>query len=86
MSVLAKEIQRKFELSQEYIQAGFQQAHTAGEMVAEVESMVGTDNLEEWLISNCSGCSVETLKTFLRFFKNKSIKLEVFWSLQEGKL
>jgi len=43
MSILAKELKKEYELAQEYIQAGFEHASIAGELVAEVESLVGAE-------------------------------------------
>jgi hypothetical protein len=78
MSVLAKEINKKYELAQEFIQAGFEYAFKAGELLAEVESMVPAGELSTWLKQNCSEVPVSTAKEFLRLFKGEKVKIYAY--------
>jgi len=75
MSVLAKELKKEFELAQEYIETGFQHAFLAGELLAEVESMVGVEELSTWLKNNCSEIEAEEAEQFLKLFKGETVKV-----------
>ena len=75
MSVLAKEINKFHKLSKEFIQEGFLYASQTGELLQEVEGMVGTENLETWLKKNTELDMVEA-EHYLRLFSGKKVKVE----------
>jgi len=75
MSVLAKEIKKEYELARDYVQAGFEHASIAGELLAEVESLVGAEEVENWLQENCSDIPFLEAQEFLRLFKGEKIKV-----------
>ena len=78
MSILAKELRQEYRLAKEYIQAGFQHASIAGELLAEVESMVGAEELPTWLEQNCSEVSPGEVEQFLKLFRGEKIKVEAY--------
>jgi len=78
MSVLAKEIMREVELSGEYIHAGFDHSYHAGELIAEVENLVGADQLHSWLSENCKQADKGLLRQSLRLFKGETIEVQVY--------
>jgi len=75
MSVLAKELKREYQLAQDYIQAGFEHAFLAGELLAEVEELAGAEELETWLQQNCSEIEAGEAKQFLKLFKGEKVKI-----------
>jgi len=75
MSVLAKELKKEYELALEYTEAGFSHAYNAGELLAEVESMVGAEELSTWLNDNCSEIPMFAAKQFLSLFNGKEIQV-----------
>lgn len=75
MSILAKELKKEYELAQQYIEAGFQHAFLAGELLAEVEKLAGIEEVEEWLNDNCSEIPFGEAEQFLRLFKGEPIKV-----------
>jgi len=77
MSVLAKEIRKHTETSREFLQVGFKHSFKAGELLAEVESMVGAENLESWLSENNLTFEAGEVEQFLKLFRGESIKLSV---------
>jgi len=77
MSVLAKEITRLNELSENYIQEGFSIASQVGELLKEAEELAGTEKFPEWLKENCS-ITESRARGYIRLFSGKTIKLEIF--------
>jgi len=73
MSILAKELRKEYKLAKDYVQAGFEHASIAGELLAEVEKLAGAGELETWLKNNCSEIPAGEAKQFLRLFKGKEI-------------
>jgi hypothetical protein len=86
MSVLAKEIQKEFALSQEYIEAGFQHLLKAGEQLAEVEALAGAEQVEAWLNENCSGIDTAQAIQSLRLFKGETIKVEAHTKTEQKEV
>ena len=85
MSVLQKEIIKEVELSETYIQAGFHHAHLAGELLAEVEELVGTDKLKEYCKETFPDIQPAILRQCLKLFKGETVKIEVTRQKQELK-
>lgn len=83
MSVLAKEIQKEFQLSQEFIQEGFLHMSKAGELIAEVESLSSSEDIEEWLRVNCPGIAAGQAKQSLRLFRGEKIRIEAYKEKRE---
>lgn len=78
MSVLAKEIQKEFQLSQEYIQAGFQHMLKVGELLAEVEKLAGAEEVSTWLSENCSDIDTGAAKESLKLFKGEKVEVQAY--------
>jgi hypothetical protein len=73
MSVLAKEIQKNFETSNEFLETGFQYAQKAGEYLAEAQELSG-ENFETWLNENCS-FDLGTAQKLIDFFNGEYIEV-----------
>jgi len=86
MSVLAKELRREFQLAQDYIQAGFEHAFLAGELLAEVEQLAGAEELSTWLKNNCSEIEAGEAKQFLRLFNGEKIKVTATMKPEEKEV
>jgi len=86
MSVLAKELRKEFQLAQDYIQAGFEHAFLAGELLAEVEELAGAEELETWLQQNCSEIEAGEAKQFLRLFNGEKIKVTATMKPEEKEV
>ena len=76
MSVLAKEIQKNYETSNEYLQVGFQYASKAGEYLAEAQALSGK-HFEEWLQKNCS-LNLGTALKLIDFFRGEKIEVSAY--------
>jgi len=85
MSVLAKEIKKEYELSKEYIEAGFQHLLKAGELLAEVEELAGAEEVENWLNENCSEVDIGQAIRSLNLFKGEKIQLYAYRTEPEEK-
>jgi len=86
MSVLAKELRKEFQLAQDYIQAGFEHAFLAGELLAEVEQLAGAEELSTWLKNNCSEIEAGEAKQFLRLFNGEKIKVTATMKPEEKEV
>jgi len=86
MSVLAKELRKEFKLAQDYIQAGFEHAFLAGELLAEVEQLAGAEELSTWLKNNCSEIEAGEAKQFLRLFNGEKIKVTATMKPEEKEV
>jgi len=78
MSFLIEQIQNETELSNSLIQESFNHAYTAGKFIAEVESLVGSDNLQEWFQENLKDIETAQLMQCLRLFKGETIKIQAY--------
>mgnify|MGYP001057927325 CR=1 FL=1 len=76
MSVLAKEIQKNFEASNDFLETGFQYALTAGELLSEAQELSG-EHFEEWFKKKCS-FSLSTAEKLIDFFNGERITIQAF--------
>ena len=76
MSILAKEIQENFEVSNEYLEIGFQYALKAGEYLTEARELSG-EHFEEWLQKNCS-FNLSTAEKLIEFFLGETVSVQAF--------
>ena len=77
MSILAEQIRKKHELSKEFLQQGFEVASEAGELLNEVELLVGAENLETWLKENKLEFSVFEARKHMKLFRGEKISLTI---------
>jgi len=76
MSLLAKEINKKHEVYENFLKEGFKFGFEVGEMLAEVENLVGSEKFPEWLNENCS-FSLGTAQQYMDLFKGEEVKIAV---------
>jgi len=78
MSIIAEEIRKYHNLTSDYVQAGFEYALKTGELLAEVEEMVGAENLETWLKKNKVEVKSNKVKRLLSFYRNGALTLSAY--------
>ena len=83
MSVLVKEIRKKVALSESHIQEGFKLVYEVGELIAEVEQLIGSDNLNEWYEENFPEINMSILRKSLKLFKGERVKIEAKHVMKE---
>ena len=76
MSVLAKEIEKNYRTSNEFLETGFSYAQKAGEYLAEAQELSG-EHFEEWLSKNCS-FSLGTAEKLIDFFNGEKIIVSAY--------
>jgi hypothetical protein len=82
MSVLAKEIQKNFETSNEFLETGFQYAQKAGEYLAEAQELSG-ESFETWLNENCKFLNMRTAQKLIDFFNGEYIEVSAIHRTEE---
>ena len=77
MSILAEQVNQKHELSKEFLQEGFSYASKAGELLLEVQNLVGAENFETWLSENCSAIQPFEAKKYMKLSSGKKVTVTI---------
>jgi len=77
MSILAEQINQEHELSKKLLQEGFEYASQAGELLLEVQNLVGAENLETWLNENCSEVQLFEAKKYMSLFLGEKVSVSI---------
>jgi len=77
MSILAEQINKKHKLSKELLQEGFSYASQAGELLLEVQNLVGAENFETWISENCSEIEPFEAKKYMKLSSGKKVSVTI---------
>ena len=77
MSILAEQINKKHKLSKELLQEGFSYASQAGELLLEVQNLVGAENFETWISENCSEIEPFEAKKYMKLSSGEKVSVTI---------